>query len=365
MLRRSLHELPEHLYPIDEWRLVENRFDARYFERAETMFALGNGYVGMRGTFEEGRPSLSPGVYVNGFHETWPIVHAEEAYGFARVGQTIVKAPDAMVLRLLVDDEPLHVPTARLREYSRVLDFRAGTLDREIEWSTPAGKHVGLRSRRLVSLEHRHLMAATYELVVHDHPAPVVIRSQVLNHEDLEIQGARERPADPRAGNELESRVLNATVCEQDGTRMVLGYRTTNSGMTLGIGVDHIIETGAPYRLAVAVEGDWSEVTVSVDAQPGVPVRITKYATYQSSRSAPPAELTKRCTFTLDRAVRDGFDALVHCQRRHLDRFWDRADVRVDARGTRHASSRRSAGISSRSPRRRGAPRVPGSRRRG
>jgi alpha,alpha-trehalose phosphorylase len=47
----------------------------------------------MRGTFEEGRPAIEPGTFVNGFHETWPIVHAEEAYGFARTGQTIVNAP--------------------------------------------------------------------------------------------------------------------------------------------------------------------------------------------------------------------------------------------------------------------------------
>ena len=82
------------------------------------MFALSNGYLGVRGTFEEGRPAWSPGTFVNGFHETWPIVHAEEAYGLARSGQTIVNVPDATVLELFVDDEPLFLPTARLREYA-------------------------------------------------------------------------------------------------------------------------------------------------------------------------------------------------------------------------------------------------------
>ena len=107
MLNRPLQVPPEHLYPTDEWRLIETRYSDRYHARAETAMALSNGYIGIRGTYDEGRPSLCPGTFVNGFHETWPIVHAEEAYGLARTGQTIIDAPDATVIRLYVDDEPL------------------------------------------------------------------------------------------------------------------------------------------------------------------------------------------------------------------------------------------------------------------
>ena len=106
----------------------------------ETVFALSNGYVGVRGTFDEGRPARAPGAFVNGFHEEWPILHAEEAYGLARTGQTIVNVPDATMLRLYVDDEPLFVATARLRQYARILDMRAGTLTRELVWETGGGK---------------------------------------------------------------------------------------------------------------------------------------------------------------------------------------------------------------------------------
>ncbi|HEX3279215.1 MAG TPA: hypothetical protein VHR40_11900, partial [Thermoleophilaceae bacterium] len=168
MLKRELDVPPEYLYPPDEWRIVESRYSERYSTRAETAFSLSNGYVGIRGTFDEARPAVAPGTFVNGFHETWPIAHAEEAYGLARTGQTIVNVPDATILRLYVDDEPLFVPTARLRDYSRVLDMRAGTLTRELAWATPAGKHVLVRSCRLVSLEHRHLVAIVYEVTVRD-----------------------------------------------------------------------------------------------------------------------------------------------------------------------------------------------------
>ena len=73
-------------------------------------------------------------------------------------------------------------------------------------------------------------------------------------------------------------------------------------------------------------------MVVTADAVPGVPIRVTKYATYQASRSIPVPELVNRCRRTLDRAVRDGFDVLVTSQRANLDRFWDHADVRVQTR---------------------------------
>ena len=114
MLKRRIVLPPEHLYPADEWRIVEARYSDEYFGRAETVFALSNGFLGVRGTFEEGRPALVPGTFVNGFHETWPIVHAEDAHALARIGQTIVNVPDATIFKLYVDDEPLFLPTARL-----------------------------------------------------------------------------------------------------------------------------------------------------------------------------------------------------------------------------------------------------------
>ncbi|HEU4540387.1 MAG TPA: glycosyl hydrolase family 65 protein [Jiangellaceae bacterium] len=331
MLRRGFVLPPEHIYPPDEWRLVEARYSDELVDRAEAVFSLGNGFVGVRGTFEEGRPATAPGTFINGFHETWPIVHAEQAHALARTGQTIVNVPDATVLKLYVDDEPLYLPTARIHDYCRVLDMRAGTLTREFIWATASGKHVRLRSCRLVSLEHRHLMAMTYEVTLLDHEAPIAISSLVVNRQDSRPTDelTEDRPRDPRLANVMPRRVLNARITERSGNRILLGYTTTNSKMSLGVGVDHVVDTEGPYIVDGSLDEDTGELLLTADARPGIPIRITKYAAYQTSRSIPPSELVGRCRRTLDRALRDGFDSLLTKQREHLDQFWDRADVRV------------------------------------
>jgi alpha,alpha-trehalose phosphorylase len=334
MLKRKVVLPSEHLYPPDDWRLVEARFNDNYVDRAETAFALSNGFVGIRGSFEEGRPAFSPGTYINGFHETWPIVHPEDAAALARKGQTIVRAPDATILRLYVDDEPLFLPTARVSDYSRVLDMRAGTLTREFIWATGAGKHVRVRSCRLVSFEHRHVIAITYEVTLLDYSAPVALSSLLFNRQDThpseELPESRSR--DPRLATVLPDRVLNSEVTELTGHRIMLGYKATNSHMTLGAGVDHVIDTQSSWQAQGSVTGDTGEVVFTAQAEPGVPFRITKYAAYHVSRSVGAPELIERCRWTLDRTVRSGFDALAACQRAHLDQFWDRADVQVQPR---------------------------------
>ena len=101
-------------FPIEPWALVETSYSPDDLGVTETLFSVANGYLGMRGNPEEGRPSYAHGTFVNGFHETWPIRHAEAAFGFARTGQTLVNVPDTKVLKIYVDDEPLTFGTADL-----------------------------------------------------------------------------------------------------------------------------------------------------------------------------------------------------------------------------------------------------------
>ena len=103
----------------------------------ETIFALGNGYLGMRGCPEEGGPNAENSTLINGFHEMWPIVYGEKAFGFATTGQTIVNVTDSKIIKLFVDDEPFWLSNATLLAFDRRLNMKAGTLDREILW----GRH--------------------------------------------------------------------------------------------------------------------------------------------------------------------------------------------------------------------------------
>ena len=137
MLHHERLKPPATDFPPDEWCLIEKHFRPEFTAQMESVLALGNGYLGMRGLPEEGGPFVQNGTFINGFYESWPIVYAEEAFGFARTGQTMLNVTDSKIIKLFVDDEPFGLATSNILYYCRQLNMKSGTLDREIIWETP------------------------------------------------------------------------------------------------------------------------------------------------------------------------------------------------------------------------------------
>ena len=146
-------------YPVDPWQVRETRLDHEVLARAESIFALGNGHIGLRCNLDEGDPHGIPGSYLNSFYELRPLPYAEGGYGYPESGQTIVNVTDGKVIRLLVDDEPFDVRDGRLLRHARVLDLRAGVLRREVDWQSAARRTVRVCSTRLVSFAQRSIAA--------------------------------------------------------------------------------------------------------------------------------------------------------------------------------------------------------------
>ena len=124
MIRHEPIRPPSGDYPADEWNIIEKRFRPEFLAQMETMVALGNGYLGMRGCPEEGGPNAENSTLINGFYETRPIIYGESAYGFAKTGQTICNVTDSKIIKLFVDDEPFWLPDANLLGYDRRLNMK-------------------------------------------------------------------------------------------------------------------------------------------------------------------------------------------------------------------------------------------------
>ncbi len=331
MIRHKPVLPPEFIYPVEDWRMVEREYAPSFLAQTETIFATANGYLGMRGGHEEGRPAYEHGTFVNGFHETWPIPYGEREHAFATTGQTIINVPDGKLIRLYVEDEVFDVARAAVISYERALDLRAGTLDRDVLWETPTGKQIRIRSRRLVSFADRHLAAISYEVTVLNARAPVVLSSELAQQQQPRMLGED----DPRLARQLDKSVLVPEARHAEKHRLLRGYTTRSSRMTLACGIDHALETECEYSVEQEETDNVDRVVFSVEAEPGKPIRLTKFLTYHTSRKVSVEEQLDRARWALDRALRQGFDRLLLDQRQYLDDFWHRADVAVSGAHSR------------------------------
>ena len=107
---------------------------------SETVFALSNGHIGLRGNLDEGEPHATPGTYLNSCYERRPLPYAEGGYGYPESGQTIINVTNGKIIRLLVDDEPFDLRYGQLHRHQRVLDLQSGTLTREVTLEQPRGQ---------------------------------------------------------------------------------------------------------------------------------------------------------------------------------------------------------------------------------
>ena len=328
--------LDRNRFPLDEWALVETEFDPGRPGRAETIFAVGNGYLGLRGNLDEGRDGHVYGTFINGFHETWPIRHAEEAFGFARVGQTIVNVPDAKVIRLYVDDEPFVLSRGRHPRATRAASTSAtASSSARLEWRTPSGKRVLIRSRRLVSFTDRHLAVIDYEVtmldadasVLHLEPDPQppgrqrrVPRGHAGRGDGFDPRKAEsftERVLQPRLkrinGTPLRARLPDDQLRHDDRRRRRAPLETENEWR--GVLADRRRPRQA--RLPGAGEGRAADPPRQDHQLPHLPRRARRASspTAATARSTAPAR--RRST----RASRK--------QREWLDDFWARTDVEI------------------------------------
>ncbi|MEV4347505.1 glycosyl hydrolase family 65 protein [Actinoplanes sp. NPDC049596] len=311
-------------YAVEPWQVRETAFDSRLLGRSESIFALSNGHLGLRGNLDEGDPHAQPGTYLNSFYELRPLPYAEGGYGYPESGQTIVNVTNGKVIRLLVDDEPFDVRDGRLRRHERVLDLRAGVLRRDVEWESPAGRAVRVRSTRLVSLTQRPIAAIEYTVEPLDAPIRVILQSELVTNEAL--PGPLK---DPRVSAVLRAPLV-AELSRAGGTGALLAHATRESGLRLAVAMEHLVEGPADLRWRSEAEDDLARTTVVGRLEPGQPLRLVKFLAYAwSGRRSWPA-LRDQVEAALEGARFEGWEGLTAAQRAYLDAFWAGADVEVD-----------------------------------
>jgi len=311
-------------YPVEPWQVRETRLDLNLLAQSESLFALSNGHIGLRGNLDEGEPFGLPGTYLAGFFEVRPLPYAEAGFGYPEAGQTVVDVTNGKVMRLLVDDEPFDVRYGDLLDHERTLDLRAGTLKRHAHWRSPAGKQVKVDSTRLVSFAHRGVAAIEYVVEAIDEFVRVTVQSELVTNEDQP-----ETSDDPRVSAVLKH-PLHAVHHENTDHGALLVHRTIGSGLMMAAAMDHDVDV--PGRVEVSTESweDLARTTVICGLRPGQKLRIVKYLGYgwSSLRSRP--ALRDQAAAAITGARYSGWQGLLDSQRAYLDEFWDCADVEVE-----------------------------------
>jgi alpha,alpha-trehalose phosphorylase len=311
-------------FPVEPWAIRETHLDLDRLAQTESVFALANGHIGLRGNLDEGEPYGLPGTYLNGFYERRPLPYAEAAYGDPESSQTVVNVTNGKLLRLLVEDEPFDVRYGELRSHERVLDMQAGLLERRAEWLSPTGRLVRIRSTRLVSFVQRSVTAILYELEPLDGEATIVVQSELVANESLPATGA-----DPRVSAVLAAPLASRSFggVEQ---RAFMVHTTKASGLTMAAVMDHVIDGHDSPDVTIEAMEDIARLTIASTVRPDHPLRVVKFVTYGWSQARSVEAVRDQVAAASAGAMRRGWDGLVQDQKEYLDEYWQRANIEIE-----------------------------------
>ena len=144
---------------MNPWYIEESKFDPKKLHSRETVFTIGNGYFGTRGTFEEDYPKATPGTLLAGVFDKIAIAKEE-----------LANVPDWLTIKLFVNDERFRLDHGKILDYQRTLDMQYGILRREVRWESPGGIRIRIMSERFASLADEHVGAIRYSVTVEKQP---------------------------------------------------------------------------------------------------------------------------------------------------------------------------------------------------
>ena len=177
-----------------------------------------------------------------------------------------------------------------------------------------------------MSFPERHLAAMKYTVTMLNSDAHLALCSDI----DCFQVNSQSKKDDPRISQKIHHKVFVPELSEIKDQRIILGHSTHSSKLQIVCGIDHQMETESAYTMTTKINSSSGRLTYIIEGKKNQSVTLYKFISYHTSSPFPTMEdLADRTERTLDRAKQNGYNSLLEAQKKYLDDFWDRSDIKA------------------------------------
>ncbi|MFW6035063.1 MAG: glycoside hydrolase family 65 protein [Halothermotrichaceae bacterium] len=315
----------ESVYNCHPWKIIEEEFDVDNNHCSESIFALGNGYLGVRGTLEEdySGPSdtTTPGIYINGVYGSSKIEYGEKAPKQPELSQTIINLPDWTKINFYLDGEKFDMLEGKVEDYQRILDLKKGTLSRRLIWESPGGKKVEVDITRFVSMVNRHIGLIRYRVKSLNFSGKIKIISSLDGNVKNNYQ-MNEKKA-------LELQEID--IIDKDNQNYLI-QQVNSTGISIGMAMMNIYNynTGSDsVRETKLIEDEKIINEFRTRLEKDEEIILTKYTAFHTSMDIPDG-LKDHMLLDLEKSVLYGYESILQDHQDYLKTYWDDVDIKID-----------------------------------
>ena len=316
---RKIHQNVPLAFVPHEWKVVETEYSEQTNKINETIFSLANGYIGIRGFFEEGfygNPNESdPSVMINGVYEYYPYHHIWCRPGFPERFHSIVNNVNPLSVKISADGEEINLK-GKISGYSRTLDMQKGNVIREFTFETTGGKKASLKFTRVVSQINKHLFADRIEILA-DKGVKIALTSE------LKALSGMIKAQKAEIGSDMTN-PFELLGLKTDNKCDILSYKTIKSGFSIACAAAEDLSADAKTEEEKADDGIKRTYLFQSDGEKVTYVRYGAFATDKDD-----AEYEKLVSSVVTKAKKEGFGKILKDAENYWKDYWDTSDIEI------------------------------------
>lgn len=301
---------------LDPWRIIERGIETEHKKKHETIFSLGNGYLGLRGSFEEDKPDHTSdrGAYVNGIYDFQPYVYNWRRTAYPPRGHSMLNVADYNIIQVEVDGENFNIANGKVQDCARILDMQRGLLTRSLMWTSPGGKTIKIEVEKFLSMDSPHSAVIRYSVTPINFNGGIRLMSGIEGN----VKNAF-----------WKNRVLRVTDKGEKNGVIYLAHHTSESDFALGYATAHVVSVPTA-RVSNLIEDERVSTIIEFDAKAGEICTLEKHVAIFDSRDCPESELTDLAVEEALRSAAVGYDAMRQAHIDYWADFWNDADLQIE-----------------------------------
>ncbi|MED4956835.1 glycoside hydrolase family 65 protein, partial [Paenibacillus macerans] len=305
----------------DAWSIIEEGFDPANHEISESIFSIGNGYMGQRANFEEryGGPSLQ-GSYMAGVYYPDKTRVGWWKNGYPEYFAKVLNSTNWIGIDVWVDGAALDLAACEVKDFVRELNMKEGWLSRRFTAVLEGGKEVAVEAKRFVSVVRHEIGAIRYTVT----PLNFSGELRFMPYLDGDVKN-KDSNYEEKFWVEVEKKAA------ADLSYLTVKTKKLDFHVTSAMAFD-VLKDGQTLELSpvLSEREKYVSAEVAVQAGQGEAVTLYKYVANVTSRDHGLAALAPAGTKLLLAAKEAGFDVLLREQAEAWAEKWQTSDIIIE-----------------------------------
>jgi maltose phosphorylase len=305
----------------DPWNIIEEGFHPEQNRFYESIMSLGNGYMGMRGNFEESfSGDTLKGTYIAGVYYPDKTRVGWWKNGYPEYFAKVLNATNFIGIDVVINGENIDLSKVQVKDFKRILNMRRGYLIRSFVVIDAQGRESSVEVKRFLSIVNKEVAAISYKVTPLNHDAEITfipyldgnVRNEDSNY-DEKFWKEVNRKSDKYCGYlTMKTKKLDFHVTT------AMKYAVLQDGVEI-LGEVEVID-----------KDEYVGNKITVTAPQGKSTTLYKYVAVTNNRYMENTKLISTALEILDKAYYKGFYELLKAHSDAWENHWKESDIIIE-----------------------------------